>query len=163
MSVTYAGSSWRRRASAMLIVVTAVSACCEATIAKNQQLDPRVFALLECIDCLRGEHAIVLRMGDTAVPSLRLALLRGPDPERLRVMRYNLRVSRLEARSHGFAERQELSYRASYLRRATEALLANNSDSARSVLCTSLRMTSPSPADRQYVESVLKRARVACK
>ena len=82
----------------------------------GKSLDTRVFGYLECIDCLGGERAVVLRMGDSAVPSLRTALLRGPDPQRVHILDSTLR-RRLEVVRPGIADRQVKAYRSSYTRR----------------------------------------------
>lgn len=156
------GPTWYRRLVLLTIAVAAaVAGCGPADFVDQTVLDTRVFNYLECIDCLSGERMAVIRMADSAVPSLRTALLRGPDPRRVQILDSALR-DRLQAERPGIAGRQVRAYRASYTRRAADALGDIGGGLAIGTLCASRGNNPPASAERRVIDSALFRAGGTC-
>ena len=153
---------WSGRLLFLAIAITSTAVgCSPADFVDQTVIGTRVFAFLECIDCMSGERATVLRMGDSAVSSLRTALVRGPDPRRIQILDSTLRL-RLEAIRPGIASRQVRAYRASYIRRAADALGEIGGGQAISALCLGRGNTPIGSANRNAIDSALVRASGAC-
>ncbi len=153
---------WNRRLLLLSIAVASAGVgCSRSIIPDGTVIDTRVFAYLECIDCLRGQRAVVIRMGDSAVPSLRVALERGPDSQRVQILDSTLR-RRLTLLRPGIAERQVRAYRASYTRRAADALGDIGGGLAISALCAGRGNTPPGSVDRKTIDSALVRSSGTC-
>lgn len=134
-------------------------ACVDAV--GRQQSDAAIFAWMQCHDCLNGERARVVALGDTAVPRLRHLLLDGPPPEHVAAVESQLdRLARdlpvpgvltpevRAAQLEGFRELYRL--------RAASALAGIGSADAQSALCAPRLAPPPGPL-RDAVDSALAR------
>lgn len=147
---------------AATIVVAALAACSRQVSPPAYALDERVFVFLECLDCMSGERERVILMGDSAVPSLQLALLRGPDPKRVAALARALGQRSIAVSSPGLATRQVEVYRGSYWRRAAGALRDIGGPLAQRALCESKAARASPGLDRAYLDSAIARAGAGC-
>jgi len=155
---------WSRRwVICATIAAASIAACRAPRIEQADTLDDRVFVFLECIDCTNGERARVILMGDSAVPSLRLALLNGPDSLRVDALERALSGRTLAVASPDLVRRQAEVYRGSYRRRAAGALRDIGGLPAHRALCESKATRVSLGADSAYVDSAIVRAGARCR
>ena len=121
----------------------------------------RVLALMECVECNRGERAAVLALGQSARPALQQALS-GPDPHRLAVVDSSLRYHLVPAPSPDVIRVQLAAYRSMYARRASNALGVIGGPGVRALLCRARADTSLTALDTASINRAISRLGGTC-
>ncbi|MEO7521642.1 MAG: hypothetical protein ABIW79_07490 [Gemmatimonas sp.] len=151
----------RVRASVRLITWALLAfscAACNGASTSTQStvpIDGRVLAFMECEECIQGERARVVQMGDTAVQALREALSHGPNPHRVAIVDSSLRQFTKPPPSQAAIAYQLRIFRALYARRSALALGLIGTPAAKAALCEARQFAPLSPAERAAVDSSL--------
>ena len=120
----------------------------------------RVLALMECVECNRGERAAVLALGQLARPALDSAL-RGPDVHRLAVVDSSLRFAIPPVPAH-VIQFQLKAYKRMYTRRASDALGIIGGPRALALLCRARTDTSLRASDTASINRAISRLGGTC-
>ena len=142
-----------RRVVLICFIAATSSACQPDPVITADTATARVLALMECIECNRGERAAVLALGQLARPALDSAL-RGPDLHRLAVVDSSLRfaIPPVPARVIQF---QLTAYKRMYTRRASNALGIIGGPRAIALLCRARTDTSLRASDSASINQAL--------
>jgi len=154
---------------AALSTLAAIAAGC-AVIRGSPQPDPavithRVYTFMLCQECIGGERADVVALGNSAVPLLRSTLLAGPPPDQSARMTQTLSTPARplhSAPSQATIDLQIADFDAMYRVRAVDGLAAIGGDDARHALCAG--KTTPALRQRIYskIDTALARIGGAC-
>ena len=145
------------------VVLICFSAATGSACRTNGRITPdtataRVLALMECIECNRGERAAVLALGQLARPSLDSAL-GGPHVHRLAVVDSALRFAIPPVPAH-VIQLQLKAYKSMYRRRAANALGIIGGPRALALLCRARTDTSLRASDSASInQAILQQGR----
>lgn len=124
----------------VLLTATAIAATCKGG---EPSIDERIWRMVRCIECMEGEQAAVVAMGQSAIPALRYFLLNGPPDTTVARKDSALRAPlRPPSPTLGpvvpaapYVQRRVDDFVATFRIRSSYALGLIGTDSARRVLC----------------------------
>lgn len=125
-------------------------------------IDRRVLVLMECEECNSAERDTVIQLGAQAIPSLRVALVRGPSERRRAIVDSSLRSFTKPPPSGAAIALLLRNYRSAYRRRAADALGAIGGPAARATLCEGRALNDLSPFERAVIDSALAHVGGSC-
>ena len=143
---------WRRIVLICFIAATG-SACRTDAAITADTATARVLALMECIECNRGERVAVLALGQLARPALDSALS-GPHAHRLAVVDSSLRFAIPPVPAH-VIQLQLKAYKRMYTRRASNAIGIIGGPRALALLCRARTDTSLRASDSASINQAI--------
>ena len=142
-----------RRVVLICFVAVPGSACGTKPVITADTATARVLALMECIECNRGERAAVLALGQLARPALDSAL-RSPHAHRLAVVDSSLRFAIPPVPAH-VIQLQLKAYKRMYTRRASNAIGIIGGPRALALLCRARTDTSLRASDSASINQAI--------
>jgi hypothetical protein len=132
-----------RRERLVLSVLLVASATASTCNGGEPAIDRRIWRMVRCIECMEGEQAAVVAMGQGAIPALRYFLLNGPPDTTVARKESALRAPlRPPSPTLGpiipstiYVKRRVEDFVATFRIRSSYALGLIGTDSARRVLC----------------------------
>lgn len=147
-----------------VVVLSCVGAFACDPSRTSERVDGSVFSWVQCIDCMHGQFARVVALGDTAVPRLTEILISGPPVAHDSAYMESLRriVTGQGTSALAVIDHQRRMFARTYRRRALEALEAIQSPPAIAALCLARLSTTPAELGRPAIDSSVARIGATC-